>query len=284
MADVRFFRKMLRGAVPLITVCLLLLAVGSARFRRVEAGMVAPFLTGAALVREWIERFVPLGPSGRERLARLEKRTAELTVQRALLEEVMEENRELRRILELPLPPGWRRIAAPVIARDPYAWEQRFRIGRGAADGIRPGAVVLSGAAVIGQVLDVGRTTALVVTPADPAFRLSVRVPEAGGIGVLRGGVRRRENGRPVVLLDYMLRDRPYKPGQRVVTSGLSQWAPGSLPVGTLTGVHGAAVEVVRTLYAQAGVVLAADLSWRRFVTVLAPAGNGGTAPKENTQ
>ena len=48
-------------------------------------------------------------------------------------------------LAELPPPPDWKLTVAPVIARDPASWNRRFRIGKGANDGIFPGAAVMAG-------------------------------------------------------------------------------------------------------------------------------------------
>ena len=186
------------------------------------------------------------------------------------------ENRELRALLDLPAPRGWRRVAATVVARDPVSWNRRFRIGRGTDSGIESGAVVLAGGHVVGRVSEVTAKTALVCTIADPTCRLSVRLPERNATGILSGRIDQHWTGVPLCRIEYLPRDRSYEVGEPVVTSGLGGTLPEGLSVGHLIPMaDGRSAETVRSVYARARVRPAASFDWFHVVAVLCP----GKAP-----
>ncbi|MCF7854485.1 MAG: rod shape-determining protein MreC [Candidatus Pacebacteria bacterium] len=257
----------------------LLLALGARTVPEISntvVGLVQPLLDGAALARNSIHGFLDkLGPQAGEYgdgavADSREERIRELQMDIARYRSAMVENRELRDLLDLPAPPEWRRITAPVTARDPVTWNRRFRIGKGTVHGVRPGVVVTQGAEVIGRVVSATGHSALVVTLADPSCKLSVRLRDAGAVGVLKGRVTQGWHDTPVCVIDYLPRDEDYRAGDQVLTSGLSNIVPPGLRVGSVTQWEpGQTALIVEASYAQVKLRPSALFRDFRYVSVV---------------
>jgi rod shape-determining protein MreC len=242
--------------------------------RHIGVGAVLPFLRLPAMLRAAATgRWRPLSNPERVRLEHSERTVAELELERLRARQAQEENRALRAALDLPLPPEWTRVAAPVLARDPASWDRRFRIGAGRGAGLAPGHAVLSGRSLVGRIESCTEETALVVTLADPTCRLSVYLPARHAAGVLAGRADLAWRGVPLCRVRYLPRDAAYAAGDDVVTSGLGGSMPAGLPVGRLfVGQAGERpVRIIDTVYAEAQLRPAADFEMFHFVTVVVP-------------
>lgn len=187
------------------------------------------------------------------------------------------ENHELRSLMALSEPVDWQRVTAPVIARDPVSWDQRFRIGKGTLHGIEVGQLVINGDGAIGRVVSVSGTTAAVATVLNHNCKLSVRVVAPDVVGIYRGvpgggSVKKIAGGQ----ITYLPRDAVFEAGQRVVTSGLTRDVPGGIPLGKI-GVSNKkrkVREIVNGIYAKVRVKVPQDKRDARFVGVLVHAGD----------
>ncbi len=258
-------RNLLIASSLLVLVLLLVTTAGGGAPRRAVSGALRPFLSAGHVLRSLVRRGAGVlhvsGDSNRDRIRKLEARVIDLQLELVRAESLAGENRELRNMLALPQAPSWRHIAAPVIARDPLAWNRRFRIGKGQADGIVLGAVVLAGSSVIGRVTELGGRSAMVTTLADPACRLSVRIRGAEAVGTLVGGQEGTWQRPPRCVVDYLPRDAVYRVGQVVETSGLGGAVAPGLRVGRLESwSEGQVVQVQKTTYARG--VLCPDASF----------------------
>jgi len=268
-------RRNLRVLLPVLTAALLpLLIVFVPAAHRGAVGVYSTMLraagNGVSAVRRTTRGFLPFSRAERSRMKSLEEQVQRLRVDLSRLAVLAEENRELRRRLDIPAPVGWVPVTAPVLARDPLSWDRRFRIGRGRLHGVEPGCPVWGADGVIGRIAAVTQTTALVVTLADPACRYSVRLPRSGGTGVLQGGGGTGDDGLPLCFVDFLPRDLPYRAGEPVITSGLGRWVPEGLPVGSVMQcAPGKLGEIVHTVYTRLRVRPAAEFRWFRYVSVL---------------
>lgn len=248
--------------------------------RRALGGVLRPFLhlvSGGNGAQQAATDHLPIGETKRARLRELEAEVAQLTVQLARHDALLADYRQLRAASGLAPLLRWERVVAPVIARDPASWRRELRIGKGSRHGIKPGALVLRGANVLGRVRAVTETSAEVVTVADPSCRLSVRLSTSGAVGVLAGQIGGGWREGPVCIIDFLQRDADIRLGESVLTSNLSSEAPGGLRVGKVTTwKDDQVVETVQTAYARVNVRPAASLSDLSFVTVLVPQQIGG--------
>ena len=239
-------------------------------------------------------------------LSELQKNNYELSAKCDHLEEVVNENSELRRLLELKVNPYYNYIFAEIIYRDPVQWFNHFTINKGKNDGIENGAVVLArintdntsisepnpfsklgranqpqighsefhGASyrksqfgVVGRISSISKHTAFVSTIVSDECNLSVLIPENSATGVLIGGKRIGREFRSKI--SYLPRDLIYKSSSSVFTSGMNALTPANLKVGSIMGENSAVVSIYNNLFAEAGLKPAVDLNHLKFVLIL---------------
>ena len=197
---------------------------------------------------------------------------SELLAKQREFNDVKEENRQLRSMLDVDAPVGWRAIRAEVIMRDPANWMLEFRISRGEQDGIRLGAPVLAGNSLVGRVIETYNESALVATVASPDCRLSVFVQNADGLsfpGVFCGTSRMDSGSKVECRVDFLPKDASLSPGDAVVSSGMGGQLPYGIPVGILvTDEIGRCPILIDNARAMSFVMAAADVAHIRFVTV----------------
>ncbi len=246
----------------------------------VGAGFLAPFMRGASFVQQRVTAVVSsLAPGNRDQVRELQKHARELELELAHGRVAARENAELRALLGLPEHRMAETVMTRVINRDPVTWNRRFRIGSGAQDGIRVGAAVLAGGAVIGRVTKCHRTTAVVTTIADPGCRLSVRVADTDGVGILSGRLSQGWREEPVCLVDFLPRDLIYEEDSLILTSGLGEQIPGGLPVGhVVAGDHGRLKTIIDGAYAQIHLRPIIDLAYISHVAVVCPRKSGSAS------
>ena len=150
---------------------------------------------------------------------------------RAALEALEKENEHLRTLLELKRRnPDHRLAAARVIGARLDPGVGLLTIDKGAMDGIRGGLPVVSGAGLVGRVVEVAWTTADLQLIADPRVSIPAKILRTGARGRLRG-----RGGDFRLVLSEILRSDDLRRGDRVVTSGLGGMYPVGIPIGTVT-------------------------------------------------
>lgn len=122
------------------------------------------------------------------------------------------------------------RVGARVIASTSSNFERTISIDKGSSHGLAVGMPVVTGAGLVGRIVEVSdsRSTVLLVT--DPSSAVGVRVATTGDVGVAKG----TGPGNPmnVSLLDNAL---PVNEGEVLMTSGLQDGAfPAQIPVGVV--------------------------------------------------
>jgi len=195
----------------------------------------------------------------------LRRHNQELRIQMLQAGETTRENTRLRRLLGWKEKSPWPLKLARVIARDPANWWRTVQIDRGTRDGLRENLPVLTPEGLIGRVSAVGLTTARVVLIGDANCKVPAAIlgdaAESGIIttaGLFDGSF---------VRLTYLANRAGLKPGQSVVTSGLSAIYPKGIPIGTVADVR----PVESGLYTEAEVKLAANLNALEEVWVVLP-------------
>lgn len=187
----------------------------------------APFALGRRLGEEMRTRHELMND-----IAALERQRRQQSVELALLEELRDDNRELRALLEASrrLEPAYR--SAELMKIDLNPWSHRVVINRGSSDGLSTGQPVMDSLGVIGQVDELGLRTAQVILISDPDHALPVRVQRTGLRTVAYGSGR---------INRLRLTDLPMNvdlvPGDRLVTSGLGGAFPPGLPVAEVESV-----------------------------------------------
>ncbi len=219
------------------------------------------------------------------RMEELQREVERLRLVEGELERVAAENSRMRDLLALPLRPGFRAVACPVMARGgAVGWWRSVVVGKGADDGIAVGDPVVTAAGLVGRVSSVSARTADVLLITDANFRVACELetgrPELGGVRGVLSGTGGRTPGQPALALvyvadplrlRYLQRDFEPAPRTRVVTSGLGGGFPRGLTVGYV-------LETSLTadgLYREAAVLPAADVGQLQEVVVLVR-GRGG--------
>ncbi|OPZ81837.1 MAG: Cell shape-determining protein MreC precursor [bacterium ADurb.Bin429] len=150
----------------------------------------------------------------------------------ARLQALEEENRRLRALLALRDTAVKDALIAQVIARDTRPGEEYLVIDKGRGEGVEPHMVVLTPNGVIGQVFEADSHTATLMPLTDAASGIGAVSTRGRAFGVVKGG-----KGRACRMV-YISGTSDIRSGDTIVTSGLSQFFPPGLPIGTVESVE----------------------------------------------
>ena len=215
----------------------------------------APFKMGQRLGEELRQRHALM-----DRVAILERERRERLAELSLLEELRDDNRELRDLLDASqrLEPDFQ--SAELMNIDLNPWSHRVLINRGSRDGLKAGQPVIDAFGVMGQIDEVAFNTAQVILISDPDHALPVRVQRTGLRTVAYGSGR---------INQLRLTDLPMnvdlQPGDILVTSGLGGAFTAGLPVAEVESVS----RPVGEAFAKAVVRPVARLDRARHVLVV---------------
>lgn len=155
--------------------------------------------------------------------------------------EALQENRQLRKLLELDRGPAlaaspYKEVVGRVISRSPTVWRSNVSIDVGSDDGVHVDNPVISGGGVVGRIASVEPGSSQVMLLTDHASAIAAKVVPAGVQGVVKPEVGNPED----LILDFIDSTKLVHGGQAVVTSGwraqgLASHFPPGLPVGEVT-------------------------------------------------
>ena len=175
--------------------------------------------------------------------------------------ELEAELRELRSLTGMNVQSTIERVGVRLTETRISNFERTFEVDKGSSDGIEEGMPVVTGAGLVGKVVQVSRTTARVEPLTNAGFAVGVRLVSSGDQGVAEA----RGSGLPLVI-DLIELDTPVIPGETVLTSGLQDSLyPEGLVVGTVSGVEAQPVEGRQLVKVDPAV----DLDRVRFAEVL---------------
>lgn len=124
-------------------------------------------------------------------------------------------------------------VTARVVTSAPTNFLQTVVIDRGTDDRLGAGMPVVTGAGLVGKVVDVSRGRATVLLLTDRSFNVGARLTGSGQIGVAQGA-----GAGKALDLGFVAPGTPVKEGEAVVTSGLENSAfPPEVPVGRVRSV-----------------------------------------------
>lgn len=167
---------------------------------------------------------------------RLRSENARLRETHHRLRSQAQENRRLRRLLQLREQLGGQTLSAQVIGKEvsPYFRVMRLRLDRGERDHVRPGMPVVTHEGLVGQLRRTFGRYSDVLLVADKTSAIDVVVQRNGARGMLKG------NGGSesyVCRLENLLRDDEVEVGDVVMTSGMGQRFPANIVVGRISEV-----------------------------------------------
>ena len=162
--------------------------------------------------------------------------TEQLRIARTQLlryESLNEENRRLREIREASKGVSERTLIAEIISVSVNPFRHMVVINKGADDGVFRGQPVLDAFGVVGQVMQVGKTTATLILITDAEHAVPVQVNRNGIRSIAMG------TGEAAKLsLPYLTVESDVREGDLLVSSGLDAIFPAGYPVATVTRVE----------------------------------------------
>jgi rod shape-determining protein MreC len=148
-------------------------------------------------------------------------------------EALSEENRRLREIREASKGISERTLIAEIINVSVQPFRHVVVINKGADDGVFRGQPVLDAFGVVGQVMQVGKSTATLILITDAEHAVPVQVNRNGIRSIAVG------TGEPAKLsLPYLTVESDVRRGDLLVSSGLDEIFPAGYPVATVTKVE----------------------------------------------
>jgi len=165
-------------------------------------------------------------------LSQMRTKLAKLQVELWRVQELIEENQRLRKLLGLTKDLSRPYIAAEVIAIGGSNWFHTLVINKGSQDGIREGAPVLCHEGLVGRVWEVRSHHSVVLLLTDRHSAVGVALTEHQGVyGIVKG------TGKRWCELVHLSRHTVPKKGEVLVTSGLGGVFPKGIPVGEVVSV-----------------------------------------------
>jgi len=215
-------------------------------FRTVTGAFMSPVQSGVAKVARPISAFftdwAQLG-SRKQHITELQTVNDELRARLQLTEDGTRRVAELDAMLRIAGIAQFKILPAQVIAIGSAAgFANTVLIDAGTLDGVRIDMNVISGAGLIGRVVQVWKRQSSVALITDPSSTVGARVEGSGQIGFVSG--LGRINTLQLQLLDPYA---PLKVGDRLVSFGVAHGIYGTgFPVGTVTSIRGKAGTATR--------------------------------------
>jgi len=175
--------------------------------------------------------------------------TEQLRVARTQLlrfEALNEENRRLREIREASKGVSERTLIAEIISVSVNPFRHMVVINKGADDAVFRGQPVLDAFGVVGQVMQVGKSTATLILITDAEHAVPVQVNRTGIRSIAMG------TGEAAKLsLPYLTVESDVRKGDLLVSSGLDAIFPAGYPVATVTKVERNSADTFATVEAK---------------------------------
>ena len=199
--------------------------------RRVGAPLEAGVSYAAGSVGRFFERWV-LQARLQEDNEALDAENRALRLQLRALTTVEDENKELRRSLQMRAKIAEDMIAAEIsgVEQSPFFRVVKLQIDRGAGF-VRPGMAVIADTGVVGRIDRADETNADVMLITDPRSKVAVEVARTRAPGILAG---LDED----TCLVHVASDFPVQVGDLIQTSGVDELFPRGHPVGQVVRVE----------------------------------------------
>ncbi len=213
-------------------------------------------------VGDWIDG-VTSAASLKDQNAQLRRRLDAARGQEAAARAATQENKDLKKLLDLPFVENADAIAAQVVEGAPSNFEFTVQIGKGESDGVGVDMTVVTGAGLVGRVLEVSRDRATVLLVKDPQSGVGVRIEKSGTPGVVKG-----RGDSDTLRVDFVDPNADVTKGEVVYTSGQQNSSfPAAIPIGTVSKVTKAHGDLQQDVLVKPLV----DFSHLDYVKVLRP-------------
>lgn len=233
------------GVIVLVAVIIVAVAAGTsdgkAGFLSNAAGSIkAPVQRAAGAMIDWLE-----GIYGYlyeydllvEENESLRTRIAELQDQARSYDEIEAENARLRELLNLrDKHTDFVFESAKIVSWDASNYTSAFTVSKGETSGVEVGdCVVTEYGALVGQVVEIGDTWAIVRTIIDIDMDVGAAFGESGYTGMISGDFSLMKQG--ATRLTYLTAGSQLFKGDEVLTSGKGGAFPAGLMIGTVTTI-----------------------------------------------
>jgi rod shape-determining protein MreC len=128
--------------------------------------------------------------------------------------EMEEENKRLRRLLDLKERSLYESLASSVIAREPSNWFHLIILDKGEKWGVKEGSIAITPEGLVGRVIKVNKNSSQVLLITDPGSEIGALVQRSRIQGVIQG------RGR-YLILKYLPLEADVREGDLILTSGL---------------------------------------------------------------
>ncbi len=159
----------------------------------------------------------------------LRQRIADLERQLNATTDLQARSDDLEKLVKLQQEYTYEIIAARIVLKDDLSWSKTIVIDRGRRDGIVPNMAVVSGAGLVGKIIESGYAYSRVLLITDRRFRVGARLRVSRNTGIIEG------EGANQLVLNYLPRDAGVVPGDEVITSGLGGLFPPGYLIGSIT-------------------------------------------------
>jgi rod shape-determining protein MreC len=164
---------------------------------------------------------------------RLRDEIQHLRVESLAVTETAQENRRLRRLLDLRARLPLHTLPGEIIAREWGGWVRVLTINRGRGDDVRRLTAVISPEGLVGRVVDVRPGVSVVQVLTDPASTVGAHVLRTRTPGIVEG------EARGTMRFKYLVREGSgLQVGDVVVTSGQGGLFPRGIPIGRVRAVE----------------------------------------------
>ena len=163
---------------------------------------------------------------------RLKKEIKRLKIENLQYRTLEEKIKTLRKILRFRPRPKWHMLTSQVIGHEPTGWFRTIIIDKGKRDGVGINMPVIDADGLVGKVISVSRDYSKVLLITDPDSAIDCLDKRTRARGILKGG-----KGEMCKLV-YVEHSQDVKPGDIIITSGLSGIFPKGIPVGKVKEVR----------------------------------------------
>ena len=195
-----------------------------------------------------------------EEIQRLTKENQLLQLEAARMEEMRQENENLRHLVSALAATTDHVVTTEVIGRPADPFSRRIQIAAGALDGVQVGMPVIGPFGVLGQVSRTVSHQSEVTLISDHKSRISVINNRTGQIFLLAG-----TGDRGLLTVAFAQPSADLQPGDELVTSGLDHLYPKAV----LTAIVKSSTYVPGEAYRRVEATAAADLTDVQFATVV---------------
>ena len=244
MPDRRSSRRILAGSISLILASFITLMISTQSLTGVSKQLglraISVFQQGFSAVGSFVSDSI----NSIAELRRLEESHRALLSQVESLgrmerefTDLKQENDRLRQLLQLSSEAEYSSVAARIIAKDPGNLYSTFILDKGASHGIRKNQAVIAYQdgleGLVGRVIEVSRSTCLVIPIFDSASFIGVRMDRSRYEGLAMGS---GSDELPLVVQYVKKRARDeIQFGDLVITSGLQSLYPAGIKVGRVS-------------------------------------------------